>query len=979
MRPPEDGPRPKGYVVGQPLPPAVEPVAWTRPTQWTFLILLLALALVTVMVAGEGAPEDEANGSPAGDGKWETEGNWTVDSTESYENVTLFVNGNLTVDFGGKLTLRGVKVIMNASEELQYWIHVATGGELVVEDTDGDWTTTNDRSELRSWFQSARYTIQVDGGGKVSIKRSKISDLGDDFTVGLQIESDDVLFEHVVIEAFSSIFVDGAAPTFRSSRITGDLASSLFFRNSGALLESTTVLNCYYGISVQGTPSPRLMDTDVANCFIPMYLERSDLTMRGGLLEAAPYGTGLVLNQSSTVTLVDVSFDPYDLNITDAASVLNIYWTLSLRVTDQAYQPLEGADVEVNDTHGDTVFTGATGVDGMVDIKLLDQVVTLSSRESRNLHSVWVQKDRYHARVVFNVTFTMTREVSVLTNLAPFISVRSPLPGTRVVMGQDIIFDASDTFDPNGDSMTFNWTTDIGDRLLYTGPDSVMVASLLLGETVVTLTVSDGQGGVNSTNIDMVVLQASHQTFTVTKSLYIASLQATFGGSGTLVFEEASYPEPHPRELIGIFLRIRTNGDTILAGGEMSVVYSPTLLPYGMPEASLVIAREDGGIWVEVPGSVVDTVSHTVTAPADSFGLYAIMGFMPANVPPRLWMQEADQLVKPKDVTVGPGEAIDLFFIIEDELPTFARLEVTHLPDFLRLDGTTHRITGTAPDTGDVWEMQLMAIDIGGLSDTHTINLTVNGTIPPPRLESGTVDPAEGDSYTHYEILVVYMSTEDLPPEYVRARFGDNETVELIPANITDDNYRAGVLYHVFVRLSVGTHKLTFEASDGTRTVETEETVKVEVSSYQIQVTDQEWAIILTTIIATIIIVLIIRTTSERYKVLKTAHHGLDSEDEVEYIEPGKEKADDKDAKAGPEDADEDEDMDDVVGDDGEVHPVSMDLDDMNRLEDDVNRLEEELADIDESIDLEEEDLARIDEEIEDIIDELEDDRERAG
>jgi hypothetical protein len=956
-------------------------MAWTRLTQQSLLILVLALTLAAFIVAGEGAPEDEANGSPAGDGKWETEANWTVDTTESYENVTLLVNGNLTVDFGGKLTLRGVKMIMNATENLQYTIRVNTGGELIVEDMDGDETTTGDRSLLRSWFQSARYTIQVDGGAKLTVMRSKISDLGDETKVGMDIASDDVLFQHMVLEAFSSIFVDGAAPTFRSCRLTGDLASSLYFLDSAAVFESTIILNCYYGINVKGTPSPVLIDTDVANCFFPMILEDADVTMRGGLLEAAPFGTDLTI-KTSTVTLVDVTFDQYSLNISDTTSVLNIHWTLTLRVTDQAYQPLEDAKVEVNDTRGQTVFTGTTGPDGKVDIELLDQVVTNTSRETRNLHSVWVQKDRYHSRVEFNVTFTMSHEVPVLTNLPPFISIRSPTPGTRVVMGQTIIFDATDTIDSNGDPMTFSWTTDIGDRLLYSGPEAVMEASLLLGESLVTLTVSDGQGGENSTTIGVEVLQASLRTLTVTESVYTATLEATYGGTGEVIFEESSYPEPYPRELIGIFLRVRTNGDTILAGADMSVTYSPTLLPYGMSEGSLVLAMEDGGIWKDLPGSSVDTESHTVSAYVDTIGLYAVVGLMPENVPPRLWMQVGDQLVQPRDVTVGPGEAIDLFFIIEDELPTFTRLTVTHLPDFLDLDGTTHRMTGIAPYQADEWELQLLAIDIGDLSDVHTITLTVNGSFLPPRLESGTVDPSEGDVYTHYEILVVYMSPENLPPLYVRARFGDNDTVELIPANISDDDYRAGVLYHAFVRLSSGDHKVWFEASDGTNTVETvDDPVKMKVNSYQIEVTDQEWAIILATILATIIIAMLIRSSAQRHKILKTAHHGLDSEDGVEYLEPGREAEaeGDEGTDAGGDDDEDGEDDDGVVGDDDKVHMVKMDTEEMSRLEDEVGRLEEELSDIDDDIDAEEEELAGIDEEIEEIIDELDDDRNRAG
>jgi hypothetical protein len=938
--------------------------------------------MAALLVAGAGAPEDDGNGSPPGDGEFETDGNWTVESGEDlhYENLTLLINGNLTVDFGGKLTLKGVSLIMNCTQDLEFAIRIATGGELMVEDTDGDWTTTNDRSELRSWFQSARYTIQVDGGGKFTVLRSKVADMGDDVIVGLHIESDDVLFDRAVVEAFSSIFVEAAGPTFQSSRITGDLASSLYFDSSDAKFISTVIINCYYGVNARGTPSPQLVDTDVANCFFPLILEDADVTVRGGLLEAAPFGTDVTLSLGSVVTLVDVTFDQFNLNISDTASVLNVYWTLSLRVTDQAYQPLPGASVEANDSAGTTVFTGTTEADGMVHMELLDRIGTFDVGLNatvfavRNPHSVYVTKERYHARVGFNVTFTMTREVSVLTNLAPFISVRSPLPGTRVVMGQVIQFDASDTFDPNGDTMTFNWTTDIGDRLLYSGPDAVMESSLLLGESEVTLTVSDGQGGVNSTTIEVEVLQASQQTYIISETLYTANLVATFGGEGGVQFTKASYPQPYPRELIGIFMQVHVTGDTILAFGEITVTFSPTLLPYGMSPASLVIVREDGGLWVDLPDSVVDTGANTVTASLDSVGLYAVKGFMPENIPPRLWQQVGGELLLPADVTVGPGTQVDLFYIIEDELPSFARLEVMHLPDFLRLDSTSKRITGTAPDEAGTYDMTLMAMDVGRLSDTHDIKLVINGSLMPPQLHSAIVDPPDGDTRTHFELKVLYMSPENLPPQYVRALFADNDTVELIPVNITDDGYLAGVLYHAFVRLEEGDHKIHFEASDGTRTVQTEEPVKVSVSSFTIEVTDQELAIIVAVIIAIIVVVLIIRTTSDRYKKLKEAHYGRDSEDKVEYIEP-----DDGQAEDAPEDDEADAEATDDDRDEDEVHVVKMDSDEMTRLEGDVDRLEEELSEIDDDIDREEEELARIDEEIEEIIDELDDDRDRAA
>ena len=178
-----------------------------------------------MVASGAGAPGDEAYGSPPGDGIWETEGDWVVEDGEDllYENLTVNINGNITIDFGGKLTLRSVRLVMNCTEDLEFHIRIATGGELVLTDIDGDPITTSDRTELRSWFLSARYSIQIDGGAKMSVLQSRIADLGNDDTIGLNIESDDVLFYQSVMDSFSSMFVDSASPVFRRTRITGDL------------------------------------------------------------------------------------------------------------------------------------------------------------------------------------------------------------------------------------------------------------------------------------------------------------------------------------------------------------------------------------------------------------------------------------------------------------------------------------------------------------------------------------------------------------------------------------------------------------------------------------------------------------------------------------------------------------------------------------------------------------------------------------
>ncbi len=340
-------------------------------------------------------------------------------------------------------------------------------------------------------------------------------------------------------------------------------------------------------------------------------------------------------------------------------------------------------------------------------------------------------------------------------------------------------------------------------------------------------------------------------------------------------------------------------------------------------------------------------------------------------------MVDGEENVAPYDVDFGPGDTIDLSFVVEDELPLFARLEVVDLPDFLHLDGTTKRIVGIAPFEADSYYLVLTATDIGGLSDRATIYLNVTSSLAPPQLWSEIIDPSEGDVYTNYEISVVYVSIDNRAPVYVRADFGDNETAEMVPVNITDDEYRAGVTYHVFVRLEDGNHEIHIEVFDGINTNRTEEPLEVEVSSFSFEITNQELAIIIVTLIATVIIILIIRQTSDRYKTMKEAHYGLDKEDELEYIEPGETSAEEEDEEEV--EADDDEVEEPIKGDDGQVHVMKMDEDDMRHLDEDVERLDGELDEIDSDIDSKEEELARIDEEIEDIIDELDQDRNRVS
>lgn len=58
------------------------------------------------------------------------EGDWIVTGVEVVENRTILLNGNLTVEAGGSLTLRNVTLKMNVEQNGQYGISVEEGGSL---------------------------------------------------------------------------------------------------------------------------------------------------------------------------------------------------------------------------------------------------------------------------------------------------------------------------------------------------------------------------------------------------------------------------------------------------------------------------------------------------------------------------------------------------------------------------------------------------------------------------------------------------------------------------------------------------------------------------------------------------------------------------------------------------------------------------------------------------------------------------------
>ena len=93
-------------------------------------------------------------------------GNWVVTGSQTVQNESITLNGNLTVDSGGSLTLQNVALTVSAHFDGQYGISVLPGGSLYIYD-----------SNITSSSPNFRFAFVADGTNFV-MKKSSLEGVG---------------------------------------------------------------------------------------------------------------------------------------------------------------------------------------------------------------------------------------------------------------------------------------------------------------------------------------------------------------------------------------------------------------------------------------------------------------------------------------------------------------------------------------------------------------------------------------------------------------------------------------------------------------------------------------------------------------------------------------------------------------------------------------------------------------------------------
>ena len=264
------------------------------------------------------------------------------------------------------------------------------------------------------------------------------------------------------------------------------------------------------------------------------------------------------------------------------------------------------------------------------------------------------------------------------SNSKPMAIIDSPGEGGLLFGGENILLDASSSYDPNGDSISFSWKIEGESKILYRGTEPKKAVNISgVGDVKLILTVYDDMMASSSTYVNLTLLKRVHEIHPIDQ--FETSVEISFGisepnGKGFINFIQSE----DFLSQTGIVQALQINFTPIPRYATYLHDWANISMGYLTKELTthrekLAIYKLDGGEWVMAEATGSNTDEGYAWGNFSSFenGIYAL-GII-ENRPPFLrHIQNADYLYR-------SGNAPEYTFIVgyrdpDSDPPEFVRL-----------------------------------------------------------------------------------------------------------------------------------------------------------------------------------------------------------------------------------------------------------------------------------------------------------------
>ena len=390
--------------------------------------------------------------------------NWIVDSLETYTNVTIILNANLSIENNGNLKFNNVELIINCNFDGDFYVEVKNGGKFYINDNDNNKATTNDATLIRSDQEDFEYLIYIREGAFFELKNSKLQDCGyDNSNPGLIINSDDVLIENNTLSNnFYGIYCNNANPTIKSNIIMNNEVYGIFCEQSASKIINNEISNNIYGINITinsagiieknkifendehgiicyQNSKPVIFDNQIyengkdgiSTYFISnaltiinstltdnerngVYAKNSRITIDNSTITGS-INYDFYLIDSSFIDVINSTFRKQNVDVIDELSNLSIYWFAFIRVTDEDNIRIISANLRIMDNeNGDFDKNYTTDNNGSIRwIKCLEYIQNNQEKKYFTPHFINATYNDKYGTLTYDINYFIIMNVII--------------------------------------------------------------------------------------------------------------------------------------------------------------------------------------------------------------------------------------------------------------------------------------------------------------------------------------------------------------------------------------------------------------------------------------------------------------------------------------------------------------------------------------------------------------------------------------
>lgn len=243
-----------------------------------------------------------------------------------------------------------------------------------------------------------------------------------------------------------------------------------------------------------------------------------------------PLGTsadvaGSITIDGTTRTTTPISYSAFFSN--QVAVIVNKYYALSVTCSEPYKETTPCGNATFNIS---IINQGNAMIDDLkIDVENKDEIgnwtvilpstsLQIDEKETKNvtLNIITPHEEINSQEIVINVssqTANLSKTYSIYVcvinvNRKPTAIISSPADNEKFSTEDNIFFDASDSSDMDNNSLTYNWTSNIDGNI---GDTATFSKKLSSGTHTITLTIDDGNGGVDTKQITITVNNPSEK------------------------------------------------------------------------------------------------------------------------------------------------------------------------------------------------------------------------------------------------------------------------------------------------------------------------------------------------------------------------------------------------------------------------------------------------------------------------------------